>query len=151
MRILRIFQKFKTKDTPGIMITKIIPDEDPRSWTAAFKIVEQEEIQRLLFKNVFKIAKKSRVTHGADTIRGQFVSATKNVNTNEEKYKDQFVVQGRTDSERNMIVHASNKIRHQTMRIIVSVDAICRVNLWTKHVSQAYLRSHSKLSRDIYV
>lgn len=71
-------------------------------------------------KEAFEIVFKEDVPKDANILGGSFVLAVKEVGTNKELFKARFVVQGHTDSEKNLLVHTSTNIRQESIRILIA-------------------------------
>lgn len=59
----------------------------------------------------------------ANILGGIFVLAIKIVEMDEKIYKTRFVVQGHTDTKRNMLIHASTRICQHTTGMIIALAA----------------------------
>lgn len=53
--------------------------------------------------------------------------------------------------EKNVLVLASTNVRLQTNRFLIAIAAIFGYKIWSQGVSQAYLYSASRLTRDVYI
>lgn len=91
------------------------------------------------------------VRESANIIGGRFVLVTKNFETDNHVHKALFVVQGHTDSGKDLLVHSTNTIRQHSVRLLVAIAAISQFMLWTQDVYQAYLQAGDGLKRNVYI
>lgn len=77
---------------------------------------------------------KEDVVKGASILGSHLILCIENINNNEEKHKDRFVVHCYTDRENNALVHAP-KVRKQMVKMLVAIAAIHWFRLWTQDVT----------------
>ena len=125
----------------------IIKDPNDRRFDAAKK----NEINGLLNRGAFELVHKSLVPKGANILRGRFVLAIKEPDTDKETLKARFVIQGHRDREKKTMVKESPTVLRHSIRLLVALASIFNYEVWTRDVKQAYIQSMEDLFRDIYL
>lgn len=87
-------------DKNNVYITQVITKGDP--WANSYKMLQDKkgEIQRLLRRGRFKVVLQEKVPHDANILGGRFFLAIKNTDTQEQRYKARFIIQGNLDKEK---------------------------------------------------
>ena len=130
-------------------ICRTIIVEDPADGT--FDKAKRDEINGLLSRGAFKIVERSAVPKGANVLRGRFVLAIKEPDTERELLKTRFVVQGHRDREKGMMVKESPTVLRHSIRLLIALASVFRFTVWTRDVRQAYIQSAKDLLRDVYL
>lgn len=82
IKLLRSMRQFNTGGPLGVMITEALKLNDERSWSPQFEEAKQKEIVGLSGKGVFEIVLKEDVPKEASVLRGRFILAIENLETN---------------------------------------------------------------------
>lgn len=132
-------------------LTMIVPEGDPRIQTARFQAAALKEANGLQDRGTFKRVKKKDLPEGANVIGGRFVYTLKNYSTPEEFTKARFVAQGHRDRAKEFVVHNLATLRQRSTRLLVSTAANASLRLFSHDITQAYLQSGEKFSRQLYL
>ncbi len=84
-----------------IIVSEIVPPDDPRSNSSIFKGARENEIRGLLEKDTFKVVDKASIPVQANKLKARFILTLKDSDTPAEIAKAGYVVQGHADLERN--------------------------------------------------
>lgn len=132
-------------------LTVVVPEGDPRIQTAQFQAAARKEADGLQERGTFKRVKKRDVPADANVIGGRFVFTLKNHNTPQEFPKARFVAQGHRDKAKEFVVHNLATLRQRSTRLLVSTSAVLGLRLFAHDITQAYLQSRDKFSRQLYL
>ncbi|KHJ30532.1 hypothetical protein EV44_g3546 [Erysiphe necator] len=121
---------------------KII-DEKPPFFHSRLK-----EIDGLLSKGVFEITTNPKTTERL--FKSRFVDEIKGKASNTPFEKSRLVIQAYNDEGKINILTQSPTIQRASQRIIVCIAASTDLSLHLRDVSQAYVQSTTKLSREIF-
>ena len=136
---------------PDVAITETLGFRDPRQYSPAFEEAKRVELEGLIQRKAFTVVDKRDVPRDANILGSRFVLAVKEPGTPQEKCKARLVVQGHTDYEKDILVHASPNVRQSSVRVLVSVASIQKMRLWSQDVNQAYLQAEEPLQRTIFL
>lgn len=104
-RLLSGMEHFKSNPPPGVYITEVLHPADNLGYTEPFYLSRANEMAGLVDKGVCGAVYKDYVSSDANVLGGRFFLVIKNIGTKEELYKARFVIQGHTDSDKNISVH----------------------------------------------
>lgn len=132
-------------------ITDVVPPGDPRIATARFKAAAVKEADGLQERGTFKKVRECEVPKGANIVGGRMVYTVKNVGTADEAPKARYVAQGNRDQAKLFVVHNLATLRQRSTRILVSTAANLGLRLFADDITQAYLQSEDRYTRQIYL
>lgn len=82
---------------------------------------------------------------------GRYIPEISHFGTNNEACRSCLEVQGCADYEKNMMFHQIDKMRPQSMRLIVRIKSIIGHSFWRQHVTKDNIQKRNKLERDACV
>lgn len=132
-------------------ITTVIPQGDPRLKTARYQAAAHKEVDGLNERGTFKRFKTRDVPAGANIIGGRFVFTLKHAGTAEEMPKARYVAQGHRDRAKALVVHNLATMRQRSTRLLVSTAAVLGLRLFAHDITQAYLQSQDRFTRQLYL
>lgn len=132
-------------------ITVVVPPGDPRLSTTRFRAAAAKEADGLQERGTFKRVKESDVPKGANIVGGRMVYTVKNVGTADEAPKARYVAQGNRDQAKWFVVHNLATLRQRSTRILVSTAANLGLRLFADDITQAYLQSEDRYTRQVYL
>lgn len=71
---------------------------------------------------------------------GRFVLPLKEKDTNNDLFRERFVVQGYLDREEELFVQASTTVGRQTVKLLLSLAKMFGYNLWSEDMTLADLQ-----------
>ena len=77
--------------------------------------------------------------------------ALKNTGTGNELTKARYIAQGHRDRDKSHMVHSITNLRQSSTRIVILVVAIKTFRIFSHDVTQAYLQSEDKLTRQVFL
>lgn len=95
--LLRRLAPLNSKSHPSILVTEVLPSNDPRGNSPDFDHAKAQEITGLLDKKAFRVVLKEDLNRDANVLGGRFVLTIKSKGTDNEIFKARFVVQGHLD------------------------------------------------------
>lgn len=98
-----------------------------------------KEIHALLRRGTLRTFLKEKVPADANIFPGHFVLAIKYKLEGQIKYRDRFVVGGRRDKLKDLIVYSSQMLHPKSIRVLLTVSVLFKFDIRTTDVSQAYL------------
>lgn len=137
--------------TLNIFRTEVIPNGDPRLGTAQFVEAARKEADGLQERGTFTKVEAAEVPAGANVIGGRFVFTLKHVGTPQEMPKARFVAQGQHDKAKWFVVHNLATMRQRSTRVLVSTAAVLDFRIFGHDITQAYLQSQDRFSRQLYL
>lgn len=150
-RLLDSFIVLNAGSTAGYILDGNIVKSDPRTLSTPVPAAITEEIDGLIRRGTFQVSNPYELPEDSNILGGRFLLSIKDKGTPEELYKARFVVQGFSDAENNILVHASTILRQYSIRILISGLAFLNTRIWSQDVSQAYIQSTTDLQRNIYI
>lgn len=66
------------------------------------------------------------------------------------KNNERILGQGHENNYNEFIIHIGKKVRHENIKLHISMSAIYTLTVWNQDVNQAYIQTHD-LGRDVYV
>ena len=84
---------------------------------------------------------KEDIPQYANVLPGPLVLSIKSKEDGETKFKARYVVAGHRNSLKHMMVHTSQTVKPSSVRILPSLAAIYRFDVWTANATQAYLQA----------
>lgn len=134
-----------------IFVAEIIRQSDPRSRTLEMRDAKQQEIRNLFRRGTFQIVLKEEVPDDANILPGRFVMTIKSTVDGSIKHKARFVVGGHRDKLKQFMVHSSQTLQPQSIRLLLALATAFGFDIWTSDVTQAYLQSSLPLARDLFL
>lgn len=150
-RLIEGMRQFRSDQVPRILATEVVQNYDERSQSEELGLAKAKDLAVLAEKGLFKVVFKEDIPAVANVIDGTFVLSLKNTETEKETYKARFLVQGRRDVEKNILLHSSTNIKQSSVRLFVALAAVFGFRIWSQDVSEVYLQCADKLMQDIYL
>ena len=145
----------KTSDSSDVAthgyLTEVVNTDDPRADSQLFEVAKAEEINGLRKRKTWRVMSQKDHPERANVLSGRFVLTLQNVGTKEEKAKARNVSQGHRDKQKRKMVHNVTSLRQSSTRLIVSVAAVKGFRIFPHDVTQAYLQSDEKLTRQLFL
>ena len=133
-----------------VYATEVLLKSDPRYHNNKSQDAISDEISGLLERQAFAFVHESEIPENANVLGGRMIMAIKNPDTELERYKARFVVQGHRDKEKDILIHTSKTVKYRSKRLMCAIAAILGFNIWNQDVTQAYIQGHP-VTRDVYV
>lgn len=132
-------------------VVKLLDANDPRVREDDFEQAKRKEVDGLNRRGLWRKVKRSELPPDANILGGRFIFSLKNYGTPSEMAKVRFVAQGYRDKDKPFMVHDASSLRASSIRIILAVAACLGFRLFSHDVTQAYLQSKYRMTRDVYV
>ncbi|KAI1002382.1 hypothetical protein K3495_g5815 [Podosphaera aphanis] len=119
---------------------------------AQFKELRLKEIDELMEKGAFEVIQLSNIPAGIRIFYSRFVDEVKFRGTNKAFEKSRLVVQAYNDHEKGLVLTQSLTVQRVSQRLILCMaSCIPNTNLYLRDISQAYVKSATKLNRDFFI
>lgn len=145
------YEKDHAPTPSDILVTEILDSKDVRNSSQVFQEAKQKEIDGLKERSTWTAVRIDSIPRNANIVGGRFANVLKNVGTDKEFAKARFVAQGFNDRMKPFIVHNTPTLRQTSSKIMVSASVILGFDIRLLDITQAYLQSKDKLSRDIFI
>jgi hypothetical protein len=112
------------------------------------------EVNGLLEKGVFAVVTEDSVPYNTRIFNSRFVDEIKHPGTDKAFEKSRLVVQAYNDQGKNLVLTQSPTIQRVSQRIILALAPSLQQKsaaLYLRDISQAYVQSNTRLSRDIFI
>lgn len=100
------------------------------------------EMKGLIDKGTLMVVDRKEVGKNANILGGRLVLDIKGVEKAQTDYKTRFVVQGHDDRYKKMLVNKASTTSQQSIRVLVTINAVFGYEIWAKDVSQDYLQAN---------
>lgn len=104
----------------------------------------------MIARGTFEWVLRKNVPNNAKILRKRFVLVIKRPGTSSEIFKARLVVQGHLDPLKGVILTEAPTLKNVSVRVIIATALAHDWTLFSRDVSQAFLRSKNSL-RDVYV
>ena len=119
---------------------------DPRFTESA-----RDEIQGLLSRGSFKIDSKENIPENSIVVKSRVHHVIKKNENGNKKYKTRLVIQGHKDPDKGSIVTEAPTVLPSSLRLLLSIAAMCDFEVWSRDVKQAFIQSSFPIDREIYI
>lgn len=117
-----------------------------------FEASRRKELDGLLDRGVFRIAKISDIPPGTRIFGSRFVDEVKFKGTEKAFEKSRLVVQAYNDAGKEHILTQAPTIMRASQRLILAFSLVRPdLDIYLRDISQAYTQSTSSMSRDVFI
>ena len=129
----------------------MINSDDKLNHSALFVEAKKKEIRGLEERGTWCKVHRRMLPKDANIIGGRFANVLKNVRTNHELAKARYVAQGFRDYMKPFVVHNTLTLRQTSNKVLVSCAVLLSMRICLIDITQAYLQSKNKLTREVYI
>lgn len=135
-------KRFKSPSpSDDIFVTKLLTRCDKRSSIPSIQEARQSEMESLFRRGKFRVILKEEVPTNANVLPGRFFLAIKSTKDGKIKHKAGFVIGGHRDKLKDFMVHSSQTLQPQHIRLLLALATSFGIEIWNSDVTHAYLQS----------
>lgn len=134
-----------------VFIVKILTPDEPSAKEAEVVEEKRREGRGLIAWEIWEIVKEENMPDDANIVDGRIVLELKNFLTPKDMAKVRYIAQGFDDAPKNMLTNDVSDLGKTSIRLLLCIDAMRALRLFSHDVTQAYLQAKKMLIRVVYV
>ena len=134
-------------NNPNEFLETIVSDPlDPR-----FLKSSRAEIRVVLERRSYVAFNRKDIPNRATNLNSRVQHSIKTNPDGSDKFKTRLMIQGHKEPYKGSVVSEAPTTLRSSIRLILTLNATFRFNIWSRDVKQAFLQSDFPLSRDLYI
>jgi hypothetical protein len=118
-------------------------------WIETLRSINKE-VRGLFNRGAFSLVHVDAAASHANIIGTRIITRLKHFGTYDEEEEARLIIQGCLDAEKNRIASNTLTVSHQSIRILISFDAIQDYPVWIKDATQAFLQSNDMILCELH-
>lgn len=132
-------------------MTEVLDLNDERATSHEMNAAKRKEIRNPLQRGTFNVVLKEDISRDSSVVPERVFMAIKSTKDDLTKFKARYDVGGHGDKLMDLMVHYSCTLEPNSIRLLLSFDAMSHFDFWTSDLRQTYLKSAIPLNREIFI